>query len=77
MRIKTMAGCLCGLPLALALLFSSPMALAQETAVKAEAKAAVTQKDALDFPVMTLQHWKEGATEARYGFLIGFTSAIE
>jgi hypothetical protein len=53
------------------------MAQGQETAVKAEAKAAVKQKDALDFPVVTLQHWKEGSVEARYGFLIGFTSAIE
>ncbi len=77
MRIRTISGCLCGLPLAVALMFSSPMALSQETPAKAEAAAAVKQKDALDFPVVTLQHWKEGSVEARYGFLIGFTSAIE
>ena len=77
MRTRTIAGCLCSVPLALALMFSSTAALAQESAVKAEARTAVKQKDALDFPVVTLQHWKEGTVEARYGFLIGFTSAIE
>ncbi|MDL2284777.1 hypothetical protein LJC19_06525 [Oxalobacter sp. OttesenSCG-928-P03] len=77
MKIRTMAGCLCGLPLAVALMFSSPAALAQQSATRAEAKAAVTQKEALDFPVVTLQHWKDGSKDARYGFLIGFTSAIE
>ena len=53
------------------------MALAKESATKAETKAAIKQKDALDFPVVTLQHWKEASPYARYGLLIGFTSAIE
>ncbi|MCL1887184.1 MAG: hypothetical protein FWG01_04565 [Betaproteobacteria bacterium] len=58
-------------------MFSSPAALAQESTAKTEAKAAVKQKEALDFPVVTLQHWKDGSPDARYGFLIGFTSAVE
>lgn len=77
MKIRAMAGCLCSLPLVVALAFSSPAVLAQGGDSGVVKKAAVAKKEALDFPVVTLRHWKDSSTDARYGFLIGFTSAIE
>lgn len=77
MKIRTMAGCLCSLPLAMALILSSPAALAQSSVTRGERSAALTQKEALDFPVVTLGHWKNSTEDSRYSFLIGFTSAIE
>lgn len=73
MKIRTMVSCLCTLPLAAALMFSMPAVAAGAN----EAKIAVVQTEVLDFPVTTLQHWKDASKDARYGFLIGFTSAIE
>lgn len=77
MKLRTMASCLCGLPLAAVLIFSSPTALSQENTARADANAALKQKAVRDFPVVTLGHWKDASKDARYGFLIGFTSAIE
>ncbi len=77
MKVRTMAGCLCSLPLAVALMFSSPVSMAAEGATKAETKAAIEKKEALDFPIVTLQQWKDASQDARYGLLIGFVSAIE
>ena len=77
MGIRTAAGCLRGIPLAVAIMLVSPWAVSQESATREEARTAVRQADALDFPVVTLMHWKAASDESRYGFLIGFTSAIE
>jgi len=77
MKRRTMAGCLCSLPLAIAFVFSPAGAVAQDKVVRAESRAAVTKKEVQNFPVVTLQHWKDSSKDARYGFLIGFISAIE
>lgn len=73
MKMKTAVSCLCGIPLAFTLIFFSP----QGWAKKQDSQILVQQNSALDFPVVTLQHWKEASNDARYAFLIGFVSAIE
>lgn len=78
MGMRTAAiGWLLGVPFAAALALASPWAASQESATQAQAQTAIRQADALDFPVVTMRHWQAGSDEFRYGFLIGFTSAIE
>lgn len=77
MGTKITAGWLLAVPFAAALALASPWAAAQQSVTREAARAAVSQADALDFPVVTLKHWTAGTDAFRYGFLIGFTSAIE
>ena len=77
MNKRAIVGCLCGLPFALTMLFSSPVVWAQDNTPQEEVQVAVQQNNAMDFPVVTLQHWKNASQDARYAFLIGFVTAIE
>ncbi|MCM1512142.1 MAG: hypothetical protein NC112_03385 [Oxalobacter formigenes] len=77
MGMRKAAGWLLTVPFAATLALASPWAAAEKSATQEAVRTAVRQTDALDFPVVTLKHWTAGTDAFRYGFLIGFTSAIE